>query len=121
MGAPKRLQAWRRSHRLILNVGLTVVQLQAKHRMAPGLYPHLQNGEDNTNPPNGVVMNMAGILFFKKNLFYYFMRIDTLSTCMRVHHTCAWCPQRVSRGTVVTDGSELPHGCQGWDPGPLEG
>jgi hypothetical protein len=70
-----------------------------------------------------MVMKMAGIL--SKKLFYYFMCMGTLSTCMYVHHICARSTERPeegsgSYGTVVTDGSELPCICWELNPCSLE-
>lgn len=54
----------------------------------------------------------------------YFICVGILPICRAVYRMHVWCPQRpeesvASPGTVVTDGCELPRGCQQLTPGPL--
>lgn len=39
---------------------------------------------------------------------------ESLTSCMSIHHMCAWCLRSPDPGTGVTDDSELP--CECWEP-----
>ena len=67
--------------------------------------------------------NMHKVLRFIHLLVY--VCVCVLSTCMSVHHVCAWCLKKPeddvrTHGTGVTDSCEPPDVCWELNPGPLE-